>query len=242
MNWSLKMVFLLCSLCAATLSMQAESQEKIVYGVSLSPYVLKVLVAMEEKQLDYKNVEVFPLAVVRAKKQEPLAEFVQASPLGKIPAYREGDFTLSDSGVILSYLDRQYPEHSLYPANPKAFSKVYWFEKYGDETLGSITQGKILLQKIVMPQEFGIPTDEAVVQKAISQELPLVLAFIEKTLQGRKWICGDEFTAADIALGAQLNILDVCQVTVNQEKYPNIVRYKERLFARDSFKKFLVKK
>jgi glutathione S-transferase len=221
--------------------MHADTHERIVYGSSLSPYVLKVLVAMEEMGLEYHNIETLPLAALRANKQEPLAEFVQASPLGKIPAYREGDFTLSDSSVIIAYLDRQYPKRALFPSDPKAFAKVFWFEKYADETMSAVTHGKILTQKVVMPKLCGVPCDEAILQKAITQELPPVLAFIEQNLQGKRWICGDLFTAADIALGTQLNILDTCGVPISAEQYPHLAAYKERLFARDSFKKFLRK-
>ena len=74
----------------------------IVYGSSLSPYVRKVLVFAAEKGVE---VEVKPVGIGSDD-----AEFKAASPFGKIPALRDGDFAVSDSSAIIAYLDALHPE------------------------------------------------------------------------------------------------------------------------------------
>ena len=76
-----------------------------VHGVPLSPFVRKVRIAMLEKGLAYDLVPVIPLPPAN---NDPA--FRKMSPLGKIPAYEDGDFSISDSSVILNYLDSNEPK------------------------------------------------------------------------------------------------------------------------------------
>ena len=68
----------------------------IVYGSSLSPYVRKVLAFAGEKGIE---VELRPGGI-----PSPSAEFSEASPFRKMPALRDGDYTLADSSAIIHYL------------------------------------------------------------------------------------------------------------------------------------------
>jgi len=72
-----------------------------LYGVALSPFVRKVRVALAEKGVAYEHDPVIPVNVS--------AEYRKKSPLGKIPAFEDGDKTLADSSVICAYLDRVHP-------------------------------------------------------------------------------------------------------------------------------------
>jgi len=66
----------------------------ILWGVSVSPFVRKVLVALAEKELSYQHHEIMPAVLLRATNQAIPQEFAAASPLGKIPAMQLGNFTL----------------------------------------------------------------------------------------------------------------------------------------------------
>lgn len=213
------------------------SSQRIVYGSPLSPFVFKVLVTMAEKGLDFKMIETLPATTLKAMGKKASPELIKASPLGKIPAYQEGDWTIADSAVIMEYLDRKYPNHPLYPSEPKKFAETLWFEKYGDEVLASVVHHKILFEKIVKPKLFNKPTGEAILQAAITQELPPLLGYLEKELQGKEWIMGDQFTAADIAIGTHLVSLKKCGIEINSDKWPNLAAYTKRILERPSFKK-----
>ncbi len=63
----------------------------IVYGSSLSPFVRKVVAFAAEKGIE---LEVKP---VGPGSQDP--EFREASPFGKMPGFRDGDFAISDSSA-----------------------------------------------------------------------------------------------------------------------------------------------
>src|SRR6185369_13010579 len=72
-----------------------------VLGVNLSPFVRKVRVALAEKGVPYDLVPIFPQATDE--------EFRKISPLGKVPALRDGDHGFSDSSVIGLYLEKKHP-------------------------------------------------------------------------------------------------------------------------------------
>src|SRR2546422_5505554 len=95
-----------------------------VYGIPLSPFVRKVRVAMAEKGLKYDLDPVIPVNVS--------PEYRKISPLGKVPAFRDGDRTLADSSVICSYLERTHPNPPLYPTDPYDYARALWFEEYAD--------------------------------------------------------------------------------------------------------------
>ena len=87
-----------------------------LYGFSLSNYYNLVKLTLLEKGLPFEEVPVFP---------PPKPEFLQKSPLGKIPCLEiEAGRYLSESQVILDYLEDTHPEPALYPEDPYARAKV----------------------------------------------------------------------------------------------------------------------
>jgi glutathione S-transferase len=70
-----------------------------IYGVPLSPFVRKALLALEYKGLDYENEPTFP--------GDESPAFRAISPLGKIPVLEHDGFTVPDTSVICRYLDRR---------------------------------------------------------------------------------------------------------------------------------------
>ena len=87
-----------------------------LYGFALSNYYNLVNLTLLEKGLPFEEVPVFP---------PPKPEFLQKSPMGKIPCLEiETGRYLSESQVILDYLEETHPEPALYPEDPYARAKV----------------------------------------------------------------------------------------------------------------------
>ena len=83
----------------------------ILYGSSLSPFVRKVLAYAGEKEIE---LELQPTGFPNHS-----PEYLEASPFRKMPAFRDGDFTLADSSAIIHYLEAKFPEPALIPSEPK---------------------------------------------------------------------------------------------------------------------------
>jgi glutathione S-transferase len=201
-----------------------------LYGIGLSPFVRKVRVLLAEKGLPYEHDPVVPFNVS--------ADYKAISPLGKIPAYRDEKGALCDSSVICAYLERRHPTPALYPIDPYEYARALWFEEYGDSPLVAITGPKIFFQKIVGPRFFNQPTDEAVVSKAVNEELPPLLDYLESQLTS-DWLVGSKFSIADIAIGTQFVNLRLAGVSVDTVRWPKLSRYLARVHERPSFKKLI---
>jgi glutathione S-transferase len=198
-----------------------------VYGVNASPFVRKVRVFLAEKGMSYDLDPVIPIGVT--------PEFRKISPLGKIPAFRDGDRTLADSSVICAYLERTHPVPPLYPHDPYDYARALWFEEYADGGLVSVTGPKIFFQKVIAPRFFNRPTDEAVVQQAVEEELPPMFDYLEGELGNREFLVGGAFSIADIAVCTHFVNLRHVGVLVDGTRWPKLAAYVARVHGRPSF-------
>ena len=200
-----------------------------VYGISLSPFVRKVRVAFAEKGIPYDLDPVIPVNVS--------PEFRKISPLGKVPAFRDGDTTLADSSVIIAYLERIHPNPPLYPSDPYEYARALWFEEYADGGLVTIIGPKIFFQKVVGPRFFNQKTDEAVVKKAVEEELPPMFDYLESQLApGASTLVGKQFTVGDIGVASQFVNLFHCGFGVDTKRWPKLASYLAAVHERPSFR------
>jgi glutathione S-transferase len=202
-----------------------------LYGAPVSPFVRKVMVALAEKGIAYEHDPVVP-AVAPAEFKRVSKD---VSPLGRIPAYRDGDFIIADSSVIIAYLERVKPSPALYPVDARDYASALWFEEYGDGGLAPIIGGKIFFQRISGPAFFKQPTDEAVVNKAVNEELPPLLDYLENQLGNGDWLMGRNFSIADIGVGAQFAQASLCGLSPDAKRHPKLKAYVDRALARASF-------
>ena len=80
-----------------------------LFGVSISPYVRKTMVALYEKEIKYDHIELLPKSLLIATEQAVPVELDFASPQGKIPVQINGRY-ISDSAIINIYLDKFFSE------------------------------------------------------------------------------------------------------------------------------------
>lgn len=198
----------------------------ILYGSSLSPYVRKVLAFAGEKgiELDLQPTG-FP---------NPGPEFLEASPFRKMPAFRDGDYTLADSSAIIHYLEAKHPQPALIPADPKLRGKAIWFEEFADTILVSCG-AKIFFNLIVAPRFLGKPGDEEAARQAELNDLPPILDYLERTVpDGGGYLLGDALTLADLAVAGPFANFRHTKTNVDPERYPRTVAYVDRILARPS--------
>ena len=202
----------------------------IVYGSSLSPYVRKTLAFGAEKGLTLENRV--------QRRDEPEPDFVACSPFRKIPGFKDGDFQISDSTAIITYLEALHPEPNLIPQDPRNRARAIWFEEYAD-TIVVGAAGPLFFNRIVGPRFMGVATDEAVCVKAENETLPPVLDYLECTIPDSGFLLEDRLTLADIAVAspfANLGHLDF-----DLSRWPRTKAYAEAILARPSFESWITR-
>ncbi len=202
-----------------------------IYGSALSPFVRKACVFLEEKQLPFDMTTI----VVGAKQPE---EFKEVSPLGKIPAFRDGDRGFSDSSVICAYLERKHPTPALYPEDDFEYARALWFEEYADTALLAAIV-PVFFERIIGPARLNKETDEAVVQKAIQKKQPRVFDYLESQLEGRRFFAGESFSIADLSVATFFPSLFFAGESLDEDRWPNLKRHVDETLARPSFEKWL---
>ncbi|HEV2366221.1 MAG TPA: glutathione S-transferase family protein [Caulobacteraceae bacterium] len=198
----------------------------IVYGSSLSPFVRKTLAYAAEKGIEVENMPMPP------NNADPA--FRECSPFGKIPGFRDGDFVISDSTAIITYLEAKHPSPALIPAEPKSRARVVWYEEFAD-TILIAAMAKVFFQRFVGPTFFGQACDEEVVQKALTEELPPILDYLERTIPASGWLVDDRLTLADLAVATGFVNLAHIGVTVDKARHQKTAAYVEAILARPSF-------
>jgi glutathione S-transferase len=202
-----------------------------LYGAPVSPFVRKAMVALAEKGVAYEHDPVVPL--VAPPELNRVSR--EVSPLGKIPAYRDRDFTIADSSVIIAYLERIKPSPALYFSDTRDYARALWFEEYGDGGIAPIIGGKIFFEKVGKPLFFKQPTDEAVVNKAVNEELPPLFDYLESQLGSGEWLVGSRFSVGDIGVATQFAQASFVGVSPDARRWPKLAAFVERALARPSF-------
>ena len=199
----------------------------VLHGAALSPFVRKTRAALAEKGIAYELDPVLPFG--------QSDEYMAMSPLGKIPCYTtpEGQ-NIPDSSVIIAYLERVHPENPLYPSDNGDYARALFGEEYADSAVVAAC-GTVFFQRIVGPLFLNAPTDEEVVNNALTLEIPKVLDWLDKQVAGKKFFVGDTLTVADLAICSPFVNLEHAQGTWDRNKYKNFASYVDGILARDSF-------
>jgi glutathione S-transferase len=164
-----------------------------VWGRANSVNVQKVLWCLRELDLTYQRIDA---GMAFGKNRDP--EYLAMNPNGRVPTLVDGDFVLWESNSIMRYLVLAYGKgSSLYPDAPKRRASV---ERWLDWTLST-------LQPVDRPVLWGLvrtppgQRDMVAIQKDVDAEAAQ-WRIVDHQLATRRFIEGDDFSIADIALGA----------------------------------------
>jgi glutathione S-transferase len=195
----------------------------IVHGSSLSPFVRKTLVFGAEKGLALQNKVSPPGA--------PDPAFLACSPFRKMPAFEDGDFQISDSTAIITYLEALHPEPNLIPLDPRNRARAIWFEEYAD-TIVVAAAGPLFFNRIVAPRFMGRDGDAAVMAKA-EAAIPPVLDYLERVVPDTGFLLEDRLTLADIAVASPF--VNLGHLNYDLSPWPRAKAYADTILARPSF-------
>lgn len=200
----------------------------VLYGAPLSPFVRKTMLALAHKGVEYDQIIVSP-----ANRTE---DFFRISPLGKIPAYKDDRITLCDSTVICEYLEEKYPTPELFPFGAAQRARTRWYEEYADTTLAEICTFKIFRNKFLKPTVLNQQPDSDQLQKAMAEELPIALDFLELELADKNYFVAGILSMADLAISSQLLSLRISGIALDLSRWPRLGSYLSRLCALDIYK------
>ncbi len=122
-------------------------------------------------------------------------EYLKINPMGKVPAIKHGDAVVTEAAAICAYLADAFPQANLAPpSGSKERGPYYRWLFYGAGPVEAMASNHAL--------GVQIPDDKRGMVGYGSREQ--VIDTLDKALQGRDYLAGDRFTAADLYVGAQI--------------------------------------
>ncbi|MCE9649182.1 MAG: glutathione S-transferase family protein [Parvibaculum sp.] len=152
-------------------------------------------------------------------------------PLGKLPAVDDDGLILNESGAIVQYILAKNAGSHLEPKlGTPAYGKYLQWLHFAEATfMPPVSQ--IIQHTFRKPEAERVASVVADAQAALKK----VLAVLDGEISGKNFICGDDFTAADIMLGYDLYLCNLIRVPL--DNFDNIRDYYARLSARPAFLK-----
>jgi glutathione S-transferase len=199
-----------------------------ILGGNVSPFVRKVRVALAEKGLDYELEPINPFSAPEG--------FRDISPLGRIPAFRDGDRTLADSSIICAYIERTHPSPALYPADAYDYARALWIEEYMDGGFVPVAGAKVFFPLVLTPLMSGKEADESEPLRVAAEELPRFYDYLEGEIGDDEYFVGGQLTIADISVASPFVNLRHAGVAPERARWPKLRGFLDRIQGRPSFK------
>jgi glutathione S-transferase len=173
---------------------------------------------LEEAGLEYERVVVD----IRDPASRADAEFLAVSPMGKVPALRDGDVALAESAAISLYVADRYPRAGLAPATDDPLRGVFLYWMF-------FAPG--VMEPAMAEKVGGWEPNRGAHGWG---DFDTMMKTLETGLADGPWLLGEHFTAADVMVGStaafmrMFNILPEC---------PVIGAYVDRCLARPAYQR-----
>ena len=209
--------------------MQAKAGQLTIWGRANSVNVQKVLWCLAELDLAHDRIDA---GMAFGKNDQP--EYLRMNPNGRVPTLVDGDYVLWESNSIMRYLNLAYGKGSaIYPPSPQARAAV---DRWLDWTLSTLqpVDRPVFWALVRTPVE---KRDMVAIQKDADAEA-VQWRIVDAQLATRRFIEGDDFTIADIALGAFARRWFGVE-GVTKPNLPNLERWFSQLSERPGFARFI---
>ncbi|WP_419419945.1 glutathione S-transferase family protein [Legionella sp. D16C41] len=197
--------------------------KRILYGSIVSPYVRKVLAVLQFKHLAFELKELIPFL------KEHKETLLTLSPLGKIPLYQEKDLILADSSVICAFLEKKYPEHTIYPINPEDYAHCLWYEEYADTVL--MPTILIIFFNQILAEKFKYEPNKTAVKEAL-EKLPQIFTYLEQQISNKDYLVANILSMADISIVVAFLNLELTGFSLNTH-WQTLSRYITNISRQD---------
>src|SRR5258706_11316609 len=181
---------------------------------------LRVRWALEEAGLPYD------VRLIGLGPEQGSPEYRALQPFGQVPAFREGGLTLFESGAIVLHIAGK--SEALMPSDAKAREEtIAWL-------FASLNTVEMPIMFLIQLMFAGVT--EGPVRKVALDWISKRLSDIAAAMQGRAYLAGERFSAADLMMATVLNQLRETDLVA---KEPIVAAWHRRCTERPAYKKVL---
>ncbi|KPI42881.1 Disulfide-bond oxido YfcG [Cyphellophora attinorum] len=198
----------------------------LTYYTFGTPNGLKPAIVLEELGLQYK-VEKVDITKNTQKEQW----FLDINPNGRIPALKDGDLRVFETGAIMLYLTDRYDKEGKlnYPQGSREYYEVLSWLMWQMGGLGPMQgQANHFRAMAGAYSEYGI--------KRYMDETARLFDVLESRLSHADWLAGEKYTLADIASYSWVRAGPVF-LDMDIKKWPGIEKWVKRIGERPAVQK-----
>lgn len=122
------------------------------------------------------------------------ADYLAINPMGKVPAIVHDGKVVTECAAICAYLADAFPAAGLAPPMAARADYYRWLFFAAGPVESAVTNRSL---------GFVVPEDRE--RMAGYGTFDHAIAALESAVSGPAWICGDQFTAADVYVGSQID-------------------------------------
>lgn len=121
-------------------------------------------------------------------------DYLAINPMGKVPAIVHDGQIVTEAAAICAYLADAFPEFALAPPTLSRAAYYRWLFFAAGPVEAAVTN-----------RALGFEVSEDRSRMAGYGNFDRAIATLEKAVAGSAWLCGDQFTAADVYVGSQVD-------------------------------------
>ena len=180
----------------------------------------RALWMLEETGIAYER----QLVDIQDPERRHTDEFLDASPMGKVPALVDGDVRMSESAAICLYVADRYAMGTLAPAidDPARGKFLYW-----------LMYTPAVIEPSMSEKFHGVETNR---YRSGWGDFDLMIETLEQGIAGKDWVLGETFSAADVMLGSSVVFMRMFDMLPASDVLSG---YADRCFARPAYQRAL---
>jgi glutathione S-transferase len=225
-----------------------------LYHNDMSVCAEGVRLILAEKGLEYTGHH---LDLRAGDQRQP--EYLALNPKGKVPTLVHDGFVLTESIVIMEYIDDAFPEPAFKPATAQGRARMRgWTKQIDDGIFGST--GTVSLSIAFHHQYTAEQVEQQTQQRGPAyrkrfelirrgvgnpafpdaiRRLDEMLADMDKALARGPWLCGDQYTLADMAFAPYVTRLDHLHFNGMLDNRPRAADWYARMKTRKGYQEAL---
>lgn len=122
-----------------------------------------------------------------AARENRKPSYLVVHPLGSVPALDDDGTIVIESSAICAYLAEKFPEHGLTPP-------------LGSKERGLFLQWIVFATTTLEPALVALSREDA--DELVRDRWKTCCGVVERALEGKPYLLGEQFTAADVVIGA----------------------------------------
>jgi len=195
-----------------------------VYGRKSSSNVQLVMWALNELGIEHKRLD-----YGHGYASTHSEEFLKKNPMGTVPVLEHDSIVVFESAAILRYLGATYGDDIFWPKDPALRVSLDTWAEWGKNTFS-----QAVLEIFAYDVRLSPETRDPEILKIATEKVAALARIFESRIESRSWICGEDFTFADIACGHIL--YRYFSLDWQRPSMPALFEYYERLKSRPAYR------